>query len=71
MFRKIFENGFSPSFYVKIGITGIIVGFLAVYVFNYVTERDQENLACNISSETHNTLKNNATGKLETFLVAN
>ena len=71
MFRQIFKNGFSPSFYIKIGITGLIVGFLVVYIFNYVTEHDQENLACNISSKTQNTLKKNATGKLETFLVAN
>ena len=70
MLLRIFKNDFTPSFYIKAGIAGLLVGFFAVYAYNFVSNRDQFNTSCRISSETQNTLQKYVTGELEAFLIA-
>ncbi len=71
MILQIFKNGFTPSFYLKIGIAGLLVGFLTVYIINYISNSEQTYSTCSISSEKRDTLKKYATGELAALLVAN
>ena len=70
MIRQLLTNGFNLSFYIKVGIAGLLVGFLSVYIINYVSNSEQANSACSISNETRDTLQKYAIGELEAFLVA-